>query len=75
VEHREHPEEVLTQPGAMPISVCVIGEMDHIWLDAAQMQALQLITMVECLVLQIPTEMGTDDRQYWTTIFSECNHK
>jgi len=65
----------LTQPGAMPISVCVIGEMDHIWLDAAQMQALQLITAVECLVLPIPTEMGTDDRWHWTITFSERNHK
>jgi hypothetical protein len=75
MEHGEHPEEVLTQPGAMPISVCVIGEMDHIWLDVAQMQASQLITTVECLALPIPTEMGMDDRRHWTTTFSKCNHK
>ena len=75
MEHGEHPEEVSTQPGAMSISVCVIGEMDHIWLDAAQTQASQLITAVECLALPIPTEMGVDDRWHWTTTFSERNHK
>jgi hypothetical protein len=75
MEHGEHPEEVSTQPGATPISVCVISEMDHIWLEAAQTQASQLITAVECLPLSIPTEMGVDDRWYWTTIFSKCNHK
>ena len=75
MEHGEHPEEVSTQPGVTPISVCVINKMLHIWLDTAQTQTSQLITTVECLALPIPTEMGTDDRWHWTTTFSEHNHK